>query len=104
MSPDLNASALYIPTFVILLGILMNWTNNSKSEKRLDRMEAKLDALEVKLVDTRMTFEVKLDQNRVAMEAKLDQNRLANHRDILEVMKTMIALHERVAIVESKQA
>lgn len=38
-----------------------------------------------------------------SMAAKIDQGRADGHKDALEIMRTMIALHERVAVVEAKQ-
>ena len=63
----LNASALYLPTFAVLLGILLNWVNSNAVRKQIDDLKD------------------------------------SNHKDALEIMRQMTALHERVAVVETKQ-
>ena len=63
-----------IPGFLVILAWI---SNNSK----LDRVDKRMDSF----------------------EKRMDENRDANHRDALEIMRSMTALHERVAIVESKQ-
>ena len=45
----------------------------------------------------------RLDKRMDKFDERLDQLRDAGHRDALEIMRSMTALHERVAVVESKQ-
>lgn len=62
MPTVLNATALYIPTFLVALGLLVNWARANRTDARLDKIEA-----------------------------MLGDNREASHKDALELMKTIIA-------------
>ena len=59
--------------------IVLSWVTNNQ---RLSRLEAGLDAT-----------------NR-----RLDDLRADTHMDALEILRSMTALHERVAVVEAKQS
>jgi len=82
MSPNLQP-LLYIgiPAVLILAGMFFNWSaaNGIRSEVKDVRSEVK---------DVR---------------DKLDDIKDSGHKDALEIMRQMTALHERVAIVETKQ-
>ena len=64
-----------IPSLLIVLSWI---TNNS----RLDRIEKRLDA----------------------QDSRFNELQASNHRDALEILRSMTALHERVAVVETKLA
>ena len=64
-----------IPSLLIVLSWI---TNNS----RFDRIEKRLDA----------------------HDARFNDLQASNHRDALEILRGMTALHERVAVVETKLA
>jgi len=82
MSPNLQP-LLYIgiPAVLILAGMFFNWSaaNGIRSEVKDVRSEVK---------DVR---------------DKLDDIKDSGHKDALEIMRQMTAMHERVAIVETKQ-
>ncbi len=75
-----------IPSFLVVLSWLSNNSRLDAHDKRFDEMEWRLDEMERR-------FEVWFQD--VIM---------AQHRDALEIMRNMTALHERVAVVEIKQA
>ncbi len=75
-----------IPTLMILLAMY-------NSNARLDSVEKRID----KRLDT-------IDRRLDSHEARFDDLKQSNHKDALEIMRQMTALHERVAVVEAKQA
>jgi len=81
-----------IPSILILAGMFFNWSaaNGIRSEVKDIRSEVK---------DLRGEMYAKFDK----LGEKLEDVKGANHKDALEIMRQMTALHERVAIVESKQ-
>ena len=89
MSPNLQP-LLYIgiPSVLILAGMFFNWSaaNGIRSEVKDVRSEIKDVRSEIKDV-----------------RDKLDDIKDSGHKDALEIMRQMTALHERVAIVETKQ-
>lgn len=74
-----------IPSLLIVLSWANNNTRFERIEKRLDAHDAKFDALQARF------------------EARLEALQAANHKDALEILRSMTALHERVAVVETKQ-
>ena len=70
-----------IPSMLVVLAWLSNNSRLNRVEQRLDRVDQRFDR-----VDQR--FESVID---------------ASHRDALEIMRSMTAVHERVAVVEAKQ-
>ena len=86
----LNATALYIPTFVVLLGLILNWLNTSSTR---NEFRSEFNSLRSEMTSLRSD-----------LLGELGQVKDANHKDALEIMRQMTALHERVAVVESKQA
>ena len=74
-----------IPSLLVVL----SWINNNHRftaiEKRLDDHDRRFVALE----------------NR--MESRFNEILMANHKDALEIMRAMTALHERVAVLETRQ-
>ena len=82
MSPNLQPLPyIGIPAVLILAGMFFNWSaaNGIRSEVKDVRSEVK---------DVR---------------DKLDDIKDSGHKDALEIMRQMTAMHERVAIVETKQ-
>jgi hypothetical protein len=74
-----------LPVPFILAGMFLNWSaaNGLRSEIGSLRAEVRGEI--------------------GSLRNKLDDVKDANHKDALEIMRQMTALHERVAIVESKQ-
>ena len=66
--------AIGVPSLLVIL----SWVSNNS---RHDRTEARFDAV----------------------NKRFDDVIAANHKDALEIMRSMTALHERVAVVETKQ-
>ncbi len=80
MSPNLQPLMyIGIPSILILTGIFFNWSAAKDIRSEMNTRFAGVDK-------------------------KLDDIKDAGHRDALEIMRQMTALHERVAIVETKQA
>ena len=67
-----------IPSVLVILGWLSNNARLASLEQRFDRFETNVE----------QRFNSVLD---------------ASHRDALEIMRAMTALHERVAVVEARQ-
>ncbi len=70
-----------IPSILVVL----SWISNNA---RLNALERRLDATDRK-------FE--------AIDRRFDDLMIAQHNDALEILRSMTNLHERVAVVESKQ-
>ena len=81
-----------VPAILILAGMFFNWSaaNGIRSEVKDVRSEVR---------ELRSEVYSRLEK----VEAKLEDVKDSNHKDALEIMRQMTALHERVAIVESKQ-
>jgi len=71
-----------IPSILILAGMFFNWSaaNGIRSEVKDVRSEIK------------------------DLRDKIDDVKDSGHKDALEIMRQMTALHERVAVVENRQA
>ena len=65
----LTTAAIFTLAITVLLGILLNNNQTNRLGDRIDRLDA-----------------------------KIDRNLDASHRDALELMRQMTALHERVAV------
>ena len=107
----LNATALYIPTFVVLLGLVLNWFNTTatrnefRSEFNVLRGESNGLRGEFNSLRGELNmFRGEMTTLRTDLMGELAQVKDSNHKDALEIMRQMTALHERVAVVESKQA
>jgi hypothetical protein len=74
----LNASASLIPTFVVILGIVLDYLSSNSLRGELNNLSKEVSKL-------------------------IDDLKQTNHKDALEIMRQMTALHERVAVVEAKQ-
>ncbi len=70
-----------IPSILILLTWLSNNTRFAAMEKRIDGVDGRIDKL----------------------SARVDAQGDSHHRDMLQIMQALTGLHERVAVVESKQ-
>ena len=74
-----------IPSILVVL----SWLSNNS---RLSRLENRLDSTESR-------FDRRFDE----IEKRLNDIITAVHKDTLEIMRAMTALHERVAVIEVKQ-
>ncbi len=74
----LNASALFIPTFVVILGIVLNYfsSNSLRGEFNSLRGEVLSDITSL----------------RNEMNTKMDDLKASSHRDALEIMRQITAL------------
>ena len=80
--------AIGIPSFLIVLAWLSNSARVGGIDSRFDRVDKLLDAL---------------DRRLDAHDHRFDDVIANSHKDALEIMRSMTALHERVAVVEAKQ-
>jgi predicted nucleic acid-binding Zn-ribbon protein len=84
--------------------IVLSWINSSQ---RIDAVHDSLNK-QIGSLDKRMNaFDSRLDSFERRMdsfEKRLEDARRDSHKDALEIMRSMTSLHERVAIVEAKQA
>lgn len=72
--------------------LFFSWINN---DARFNAIDKRIDGVD-KRIDT---LERKLDRHDV----RFDDLQAANHKDALEIMRSMTELHERVPVVETKQ-
>ncbi len=81
-----DAFTIGIPTFVVLLGILLSERRSTELAKRIDGVEAKIDGVEARLDQRIDSLEAKLDQRIDGVEAKIDgvEARLDQRIDSLE--------------------
>jgi hypothetical protein len=73
--------AIGIPSLLVVLSWISNNSRHDATNARIDRMEGRFDGL----------------------ESRLNELLEAVHGDSLELMRAITALHERVAVVETKQ-
>jgi hypothetical protein len=71
-----------IPSILVVLTWLANNSRFAAHDKRFDEINSRL----------------------AAQDRRFDDVISSQHRDALEIMRNMTALHERVAVVEAKQA
>lgn len=69
--------------------ILVSWVTNNT---RFDRIEKRLDG-----------HDARFDRMDDKFSAKIDGLQSANHKDALEILRQLTAVHERIAVVEEKQ-
>jgi uncharacterized protein YfbU (UPF0304 family) len=74
--------SIAIPCLMILLAMYNSNTRSERIKKRFDGIDARLDQ----------------------HDRKFEEIKESGHRDALEIMRQMTARHERVAVVETKQA
>ncbi len=89
----LNAIALAVPTFVVLIGILMNRQETAAIRSELRAIENSLRG-EIKSVESSLRMEIKSVET--SLRSEMVQLRNSIHAD-------MVGLHERIAVVEAKQ-
>ncbi len=110
-----------IPAILILAGMFFNWSaaNGLRSEFQSLRTEVRgeiaslrsevrgdIGSLRNEIGSLRSEVRGDIGSLRGevgSLRGKLDDIKDSNHKDALEIMRQMTALHERVAIVESKQ-
>jgi hypothetical protein len=78
-----------IPSFLVVL----SWISNNA---RFTALEARITSLESRILG--------LENRMTALESHLNEAIMSQHRDSLEIMRNMASLHERVALVEARQA
>ncbi len=78
--------SISIPSVLVVLSWISNNVRLSTLEKRVDGLDGRIDAL----------------SNR--LDGRINSLADSHHRDMLQIMQALTGLHERVAIVESKQA
>jgi hypothetical protein len=80
--------AIALPSILIVVAWLSQSARFSGIDARLDRSDRRFDAI---------------DRRLDAHDKRFDDVIASGHRDALEIMRAMTALHERVAVVEAKQ-
>jgi hypothetical protein len=86
-----------IPSILILAGMSFNWSaaNGIRSEMKDLRSDVRGDINGLRSETNSLRSE---------MYSKLEDIKVSGHKDALEIMRQMTALHERVAVVETRQA
>ena len=95
----LNASALYIPTFIVVLGVVLNWLSNNSMRGEFSTLRGEFHTLRGEFHSLRG----EMTTLRADVLSEIGDLKDANHKDALEIMRQMTSLHERVAVVESRQ-
>ena len=89
-----------IPSLLIVLSWLNNNSRFERIEKRLDEHDRRFDEHDRRFDD----IEKRFGDLRYEMERRFGELKDSSHKDALEIMRNMTELHERVAVVEAKQA
>lgn len=101
--PVLNAATLWVPTLLILIGILLNRADyhslRVEFRNEFNNLRGEFNGLRGEFNGLRGEFTAL----RSDVTTQIDAVKTAGHADALEIMRQMTALHERVAVVESKQ-
>jgi hypothetical protein len=88
----LTDTQLFLSIGIPSLLVVLSWINNNARfngiDKRIDGLDKRLDG-----------FESRLDSH----DRRFDDIQAASHKDALEILRSMTSLHERVAVVETKQ-
>jgi len=85
-----------LPVLFILAGMFLNWS-------AANGLRGEINSLCAAVRGEIGSLRVEVRGDISSLRNKLDDVKDANHKDALEIMRQMTALHERVAIVESKQ-
>ena len=98
--------AALAPTAMSLIGIIFAKADlkDFKAEVRsqFNEINGRFNDVNGRFADVDGRFgEVRLQQE--LLSKKMDDMTAAGHKDALEIMRQMTALHERVAVVEAKQ-
>ncbi len=86
-----------IPSLLVALSWLSNNARFAALEKRLDALEQKTDR-RFEQIDRRF------EEMERWFEGRFQDVIAAQHKDALVILQSMTSLHERVAVVEAKQA
>ena len=89
-----------IPSLLVVLSWINGNSRHDRTDKRIDDLERRIDK---RLDDHERRFEA-IDRRFDEVERRFDTVLAAVHSDSLEIMRTLTNLHERVAVVETKQA
>lgn len=81
-----------IPSLLVVLSWINNNSRFTAIEKRLDEHDRRFIAIDEHMTTRDQRFEVRFNDVIAS-----------NHRDALEIMRGMTDLHERVAVIETKQ-
>ncbi len=114
-----------IPSLLVVLSWMSNNARFAAVDKRIDdldrKMERKFDEIDrwfeamdrrFELIDRKFELidrkfeemERRFDESEQRVELRFQDVITAQHRDALEILRNMTSLHERVAVVEMKQA
>lgn len=103
----LNAAALFVPTVAVLLGIVLNWSNNSALRNDNISLRRDMDAFRVdstrQFTDQKDSTQKQFADLKDLMFKQFADLKESTHKDALIVLREMTALHERVAVIEAKQ-
>jgi hypothetical protein len=86
-----------IPSLLVVLSWLSNNARFAAIEKRIEALELKTDR-KFEQIDR------KFEEIEQRFERRFQDVITAQHKDALVILQSMTSLHERVAVVEAKQA
>jgi tetrahydromethanopterin S-methyltransferase subunit G len=104
-----------IPSLLVVLSWLSNNARFAALEKRLDALELKTDRkfeqidrkfeeIDRRFDEMERRFEARFQEMELRFERRFQDVISAQHKDALVILQSMTSLHERVAVVEAKQA
>jgi len=96
-----------LPVLFILTGMFFNWSAANSLRVEIGNLRTEVRG-EISGLRTELRGEMSGLRTEVrgeigSLRDMLEDVKDSNHKDALEIMRQMTALHERVAIVESKQ-
>jgi DNA anti-recombination protein RmuC len=99
-----------IPSILVVLSWISNNSRLADHEKRFDSIDKRFDSVDKRFesIDKRFDsidkrFE-SMERRFEEMDRRFDSGISSQHKDALEIMRNMTAQHERVAVVEARQA
>jgi hypothetical protein len=100
-----------IPSLLVVLSWLSNNARFAAIDKQFDRVDRKFEQIDQKFeeIDRRFDemerrFETRFQEMELRFERRFQDVISAQHKDALVILQSMTSLHERVAVVEAKQA
>jgi hypothetical protein len=96
-----------IPSLLVVLSWMSNSSRFAGIDKKFDSIDRRFEQVDRRFEQVDQRFEQvdrRFEEMEQRFERRFNEVIAAQHRDSLEILRNMTALHERVAVVETKQA